>query len=104
MANRLFLVCSAHPEPENALCLGERGIQSALYEPSTDAQRLARFFKRHETCGTGPDHYQLAHRRPQNHDVATPQSSIGPAVRLALVSDGGKLTVPDLSPKEGASA
>lgn len=93
-ANRLYLVCNSCLAPEKALCLGERDEHSALYEPSTDSARLARFFKLHEACGTGPDHYQLAHHRAPNHDVATPQSSIAPAVRLALVSNDGDVTVP----------
>lgn len=90
MSNRLFLVCTAHPDHaiENACCLGERGIAKALYEVPGGRvldQRLDAFFVKHEKCGTGPDHYALAHQFPLNHDLATPQSTIGPSVRLALV-------------------
>lgn len=87
-ANRLFLVCSACLQPERAFCLGERGISSPLYETTPDLEaRLDAWYRTHQACGSGPDHYQLAHNFPPNHDVATPQSAIAPAVRLALVSD-----------------
>ena len=83
-ANRLYLVCNGCPQPEKAFCLGERGIGLPLYEPG--AADLASWFFDHAGCGTGPDHYQLAHAHTPNHDVATPKSAIDPSVRMALVT------------------
>lgn len=88
-ANRLFLVCTAHPAIEDSFCIGERAGTDPRYDCDLDLEgHLDAWYRKHSTCGNGPDHYQLAHHRPPNHDVATPQSALGPAVRLALANGG----------------
>lgn len=84
-ANRLFLVCSAHPAIEDAYCIGEREGTSPRYDCSPAlGDYLSEWYMKHAACGNGPDHFQLAHHRPPNHDV-TPLS-VDSAVKLSLVN------------------
>lgn len=81
-ANRLFLVCSAHPNIEDALCLGERATASSVYE-MTATKRADKWLTTHGSCGV--DHFQLAYHRPKGWDVSPPaQDTPAGAVRLAI--------------------
>jgi hypothetical protein len=82
-ANRLFLVCSHHPQLENALCLGERAEGSATYDSAKVRQA---WFDTHSKCGN-PDDFQLAYHKPQNWDTAKPADETAIAVRLALATE-----------------
>ena len=85
-ANRLFLVCSHHPNPEDALCLAERGGNDVPYTASS-MKRADDWFAKHQGCGRGRDHFQLAHQRPMDWDVPQPaEDTPAGAVRLALVN------------------
>ena len=67
MANEMYLVCQ-HCEENGALRLGKRVRSKYITSKKLD---LDGFFKLHEGCGNGPDHFALAHQFPLNHDVAT---------------------------------
>lgn len=86
-ANRLFLVCSHHPNPEDALCLAERAGNDMQYTTSS-MKRADDWFAKHQSCGRGCDHFQLAMHRPADWDVPPPaEATPAGAVRLALVKD-----------------
>ncbi len=83
--NRLYLVCSAHPE-ESKVMLGKR-LQGA-YGRAPGAHELNAWFDEHEKCPGAPDCYKLAYANPQNYDVdpvVDPAKHVGAAVKLALV-------------------
>lgn len=84
-ANRLFLVCKHHPSFNDALCLAERSIWLAPYEPAQGFEKRAEaWFERHKTCvRDSSDHFQLAMHRPADHD--RPVQRVSTAVKLALV-------------------
>lgn len=85
-ANRLYLVCSHHPNPEDALCLAERAGNDVPYL-ATNLKRADDWFTKHAECGRGRDHFALAHARPIDWDVAPPaENTAAGAVRLALVN------------------
>ena len=85
-ANRLFLVCTHHPNLEDALCLAERGGNDVQYF-ATSMKRADDWFEKHAQCGRGRDHFQLAHHRPIDWDVAPPaENTVAGGVRLALVN------------------
>jgi hypothetical protein len=96
-ANRLFLVCSKHPSPEDALCLAERSEGASRYyvewcrcrgKCGCQAQTLGRqrdWFKTHAECGV--DCFQLAFHRPPGWDVSPPaEDTPAGAVRIALLN------------------
>jgi hypothetical protein len=100
-ANRLFLVCSAHPSIEDAFCIADRneagGIQSGQYFCAGNCrclkckcadkyrERMGDFFIKHAGCGM--DHYQLAYHRQKGWDISPPaQDTVAGVVRLALVN------------------
>jgi hypothetical protein len=83
-ANRMFLVCSHHPQIEDALCLADRADQTAQYTVAS-VRRADEWFAKHSGCGRGCDHFQLAFHRPQNWDTPKIADPIPTAVRLALV-------------------
>lgn len=83
-ANRLFLVCSHHPQIEDALCLADRADATAQYTIAS-VRRADQWFAKHAGCGRGCDHFQLAYHRPQNHDTPKVADPVPTAVRLALV-------------------
>jgi hypothetical protein len=99
-ANRLFLVCSHHPNPEDALCLGERYDSRDRYFPlgmcrcagkcgcaAKELERTNQWFAKHAECGRDKDHFQLAMSRPANWDCSPPaEATPAGAVRLALVN------------------
>ena len=83
--NRLYLVCSAHPE-DSKVMLGKR-LQGA-YGRAPGAHELNTWFDEHENCLGAPDCFKLAYAQPQNHDLdppADPATSIKAAVKLSLV-------------------
>ncbi len=85
-ANRLFLVCAHHPQLEHALCLAERAGNDAQYTAAS-MKRADDWFAKHQGCGRGCDHFQLAMHRPADWDVAPPaEATPAGAVRLALVN------------------
>lgn len=85
-ANRLFLVCSHHPNLEDALCVGERpGNDSQYIAPSM--KRADDWYAKHMGCGRGMDHFQLGYHRPIDWDTPRPaESTPAGAVCLALVN------------------
>lgn len=85
-ANRLFLVCSHHQNLEDALCLGERAGNDAQYTIAA-LKRGDDWFAKHQGCGRGCDHFQLAYHRPQDWDSPQPaEHTPAGAVRLALIN------------------
>lgn len=85
-ANRLFLVCSHHQRLEDALCLAERPGNDAQYM-ATSMKRADEWFAKHQGCGRGCDHFQLALHRPADWDCApAAECTAAGAVRLALVN------------------
>jgi hypothetical protein len=83
-ANRLFLVCSHHPTLDAALCLAERPGNDAQYIAAS-MKRADDWFAKHQGCGRGCDHYQLAFHRPQEWDQPIPaEHTPAGAVRLVL--------------------
>lgn len=85
-ANRLFLVCSHHPNLEDALCLGERADAESQYTTAISSSKADEWFAKHMTCARGCDHFQLAYHRPQDHDVPRHLRTTAQAVRMALVN------------------
>lgn len=104
-ANRIFLVCSHHPSPEDALCLAVVGLASDgkdRYFPAAacrchgdcpcaaeEQERVNQWFKKHAHCGPnrGRDHFQIAYNRPQDWDLSPPaENTTAGAVKLALVN------------------
>lgn len=87
-ANRLYLVCSHHTNPEDALLLGERESPVAAYDPAKFKNAEA-WFQRHADCGRSRDHFQLAYGRPQNWDVSPPaEESVAGGVKVAMAMNG----------------
>lgn len=85
-ANRLFLVCSHHPDIEQALCLAERAGNDVQYIASS-MKRADDWYAKHMGCGSGCDHFQLAIQRPANWDCAMPaENTPAGAVRLTLMN------------------
>ena len=85
-ANRLFLVCSHHPNPEDALCIGERADSQSQYTAPA-LKRMDDWYAKHQACGRGCDHFQLAMARSADWDIAPPaEHTTAGAVRLALVN------------------
>lgn len=85
-ANRLFLVCSAHPQIEEALCLAERAGNDVQYLAS-NMKRVDDWYLKHQHCMPGCDHFQLALNRTADWDCSPPaRNTTAGAVRLALVS------------------
>lgn len=96
-ANRIFLVCEAHPAIEDALCLAYRSGAKDQYRvercrclgqcgcPARELARQHDWFKAHAECGV--DRFKLAFHRPQGWDVSAPaQDTPAGAVRLALIN------------------
>ncbi len=96
-ANRIYLVCQHHPQPEEALCLAERADGHSQYRPaecrclgkcSCPAKELARqrdWFKKHAECGV--DSFKLAYQRPQGWDVSPPaEDTVAGQVRVAIIN------------------
>ena len=84
--NRLWLVCSAHPDTDNGLMLGQR--RGAEYHRAPSAGHINDWFEKHADCATEPDHFKLAHSQTPNYDVdpvISPENHVGAAVRVALV-------------------
>lgn len=87
-ANRILLCCSYHKSIEDMLCLAERADGDAQYT-ATSMKRADDWYARHQRCGPGADHYQLAYQRPLDWDVSPPAPEAAAAVRMALVTNGG---------------
>jgi hypothetical protein len=96
-ANRIFLVCEAHPAIEEALCLASRHDAQSQYRiercrclgmcgcPARELARQHDWFKKHAACGV--DRFRLAFNRPQGWDVSPPaQNTVAGGVKLALVN------------------
>lgn len=85
-ANRLFLVCSHHQQPEEALCLAERAGNDVQYT-ATSLKQADDWFAKHQKCARGCDHFQLAYQRTIDWDAPkAAENTPAGAVRLALVS------------------
>lgn len=85
-ANRIFLVCSHCRELEAAFALAERSDGNAQYSVAS-MKRADDWFAKHQRCGKGVDHFQIAYHRPLDWDVSPPaQDTPAGAVRLALVN------------------
>ncbi len=87
-ANRIYLVCSHHPNPEDALLICERADRIATYEPAKP-KKADEWFLVHRSCGRGRDHFQLAYHRPQDHDRPLPaEDTVAGGVKLAMAING----------------
>lgn len=86
-ANRIFLVCSHCRELESALLLAERADGDAQYTAAS-MKRADDWYARHQRCGKGVDHYQLAYHRPIDWDVSPPAPAVASAVRVVLATNG----------------
>lgn len=79
----MWLVCTAHPDPLNGICLGKR-LEHGYYRPPS-AQELQKWYDAHEFCVPERDHFKLAFDRTPNYDQSTPAPPIAKHVRLELV-------------------
>lgn len=86
-ANRIFLVCSHCRELESALLLAERADGDAQYIAAS-TKRADDWYARHQRCGRGSDHFQIAYHRPLDWDVPELATKAACAVRLALATSG----------------
>ena len=82
-ANRLFLVCSHHPNLADALCVGERANNEGQYT-APSLKRMDDWYAKHMGCGKGCDHFQLAYNRPQDWDIPKTADPVAGTVRLEL--------------------
>jgi hypothetical protein len=87
-ANRIFLVCSHCRELESALLLADRADGDSQYTAAS-MKRADDWYAKHQRCGPGVDHYQLAYHRPIDWDLATPAPAVAGAVRLELAKANG---------------
>lgn len=87
-ANRILLACSYHKTFEEMLCIAERADGDAQYTAAS-MKRADDWFAKHQRCGPGADHYQLAYQRPLDWDKPLPAPETAAAVRMALVSANG---------------
>lgn len=81
--NRLYLVCSKHPDVDDSIMLGKR--LEAEYHRAPSATELNRWFEEHAECGR--DCFQLAYAKIPGWDTPI-EGKISPvteAVKLALV-------------------
>lgn len=83
--NRLFLVCPAHPDTDDALMLGKR--LNGPYTRAPSAAELNKWFEVHAECEGGPDKYRLAYFKVPNWDqvINGVLPPVTEAVKLALV-------------------
>lgn len=83
--NRMYLSCSAHPDTEHSLMLGMR--RSNGYGRAPSGKEMQNWYDEHEKCPGGLDKFKLAHQHTPNWDCTpvSPETSIGAAVKLALV-------------------
>jgi len=87
-ANRLFLVCRHHQNPEDAFCVGERAGNDAQYV-APRLKGIDDWYAKHMGCGRGLDHFQVGYSRTQDWDVPQPaEKSVAGTVRLELVKGG----------------
>lgn len=87
-ANRIFLVCSHHKSFDQALLVSERTDAETQYTFAVP-KRADEWFAKHQACGRGCDHFQIAYMRPMDWDVSPPaEETVAGGVRLALI-DGG---------------
>lgn len=87
-ANRIFLVCSHCREIEASLLLAERADGHAQYIMAS-TKRADDWFARHQRCGRGVDHYEMAYNRPLDWDVSPPaEGTVAGGVKLAIVNGG----------------
>jgi len=90
-ANRLFLICEHHQQPEHALLIADRQANDVPYLMAVStvakAHRADEWFTKHMACGHGCDHFKLAYGNTMDWDVA-PIDAVGSGVRLALINGG----------------
>lgn len=101
MSNRLFLVCSAHPQIEDAFCIADRPqygpVQPGQYFCAGNCRcfgckcaeeyrsRMGAFFVKHANCGV--DQFTVAYHRPKAWDVPTPADPVAASVRTVIALD-----------------
>jgi hypothetical protein len=83
--NRIWLVCSAHPDTASGIMIGQRRLAEYFKAPS--AGQLNDWFEKHHACDPNPDHYKLAYSQTLNWDKHKPvgEDSVPLAVRLSIV-------------------
>jgi hypothetical protein len=86
MSNTIYLVCVHHPDKADAFVLAERADlmgythfldQGGKMLPrfmQSQADRLAKFFKRHKHCGRGCDHFTIAFDQAKDWDIPKPET------------------------------
>ena len=79
--NTMWLVCVHHPERTQALFLGRRMIRG--YSRTCSQKELEDFYRDHETCGGGFDHFTIAYDRDKDHDLPKP-APLADAVHATL--------------------
>lgn len=91
-ANRIFLVCTHHPEEQHALVLGSRLANG--YHRAPRPVQIEEWFDLHKHCGGNADHFTIAFQKPKNWDISPPAPPIAAHVRLALVPKDSMEAVP----------
>lgn len=79
--NTMWLVCTHHPDRTQALCLGRRSTRG--YESRANDKALHNFYRMHESCGGGFDHFTIAFDREKDHDLPKP-APLADAVHAVL--------------------
>lgn len=70
VGNTMWLVCVHHPDRTQALCLGRRSTRG--YNTRVDEKTLHNFYREHEGCGGGYDHFTVAFDFDKDHDLPKP--------------------------------
>jgi hypothetical protein len=90
MSNTIYLVCVHHPDKSDAFVLAERADLTGYVHGKllprylqSQADRLAKFFKRHAHCGRGCDHFTIAFDKQKDWDLPKP-APVAEAVHLNL--------------------
>lgn len=79
--NTMWLVCIHHPDRTQSLQLGRRVMRG--YSRAPHAHDIERFFREHEGCGGGYDHFTIAFDLGKDHDLPKP-APLADAVHAVL--------------------
>jgi galactokinase/mevalonate kinase-like predicted kinase len=65
--NRMFLVCTHHPQMVDAIAIGRRNSFDG-YRTAANAAALEKWLDTHKDCGGTQDHYTIAYENTKDHD------------------------------------
>lgn len=80
-SNRMYLVCTHHPDQRDALLLAERSSSDSRYFVSScrclgkcecsknELRSQQKWFETHADCGGTHDHFTVAFEMPKDHDI-----------------------------------